>query len=149
MNWPLSAGKLDFVHTNNQREVTTRRCLRHHPPEPADPLKLISSGRTGTTTTTDGDGDYHVTQPHPLRRLIYELDDHHSVYASYSDIFTPQSAKDTSGNPVKPIVGKNYEVGIKGEYPRRAERQRGAVSRRPGKPRRGSGGTELPAAGLS
>jgi outer membrane receptor for ferric coprogen and ferric-rhodotorulic acid len=38
------------------------------------------------------------------------------VYVSYSDIFTPQSEKDTSGSPLKPIVGKNYEVGIKGEY---------------------------------
>ena len=120
MNWPLSAGKPDFVHTNNQREVTTqdgvyvttRLSL-------ADPLKLILGGRLDwyDYDNRDGDGDYHVTRN--LTRyagLIYELDDHHSVYASYSDIFTPQSAKDTSGNPVKPIVGKNYEVGIKGEY---------------------------------
>lgn len=120
MNWPLSAGKPDFVHTNNQREVTTqdgvyvttRLSL-------ADPLKLILGGRLDwyDYDNRDGDGDYHVTRN--LTRyagLIYELDEHHSVYASYSDIFTPQSAKDTSGNPVKPIVGKNYEVGIKGEY---------------------------------
>ena len=65
----------------------------------------------------DGDGDFHVTRN--LTRyagLIYELDDHHSVYLSYSDIFTPQRDKDTSGSPLKPIVGKNYEVGVKGEY---------------------------------
>lgn len=62
-------------------------------------------------------GDYKVTRN--LTRyagLIYDLDDHHSVYVSYSDIFTPQSEKDTSGSPLKPIIGKNYEVGIKGEY---------------------------------
>lgn len=48
--------------------------------------------------------------------LIYDLDEHHSVYVSYTDIFTPQSGKDVSGKPIIPIVGKNYEVGIKGEY---------------------------------
>ncbi len=48
--------------------------------------------------------------------MIYDLDEHHSVYASYTDIFTPQSEKDLSGKVLEPIVGENYEVGIKGEY---------------------------------
>ncbi|WP_339488547.1 TonB-dependent siderophore receptor [Pseudomonas sp. RL_5y_Pfl2_70] len=119
-NWPINAGKPDFVHTNNTREVTTqdgvylttRLSL-------ADPLKLILGGRLDwyDYDNRDGDGDYKVTRNVTrYAGLIYELDDHHSVYASYSDIFTPQSNKDTSGSPVKPIVGKNYEVGIKGEY---------------------------------
>nr|WP_085686938.1 MULTISPECIES: TonB-dependent siderophore receptor [unclassified Pseudomonas] len=119
-NWPINAGKPDFVHTNNTREVTTqdgvylttRLSL-------ADPLKLILGGRLDwyDYDNRDGDGDYKVTRNVTrYAGLIYELDDHHSVYASYSDIFTPQSRKDTSGSPVKPIVGKNYEVGIKGEY---------------------------------
>src|SRR5690606_12695169 len=65
----------------------------------------------------DGDGDYKVTRNVTrYAGLIYELDDHHSVYASYSDIFTPQTEKNTAATPVKPIVGKNYEIGIKGEY---------------------------------
>jgi len=119
-NWPINAGKPDFVHTNNTREVTTqdgvylttRLSL-------ADPLKLILGGRLDwyDYDNRDGDGDYKVTRNVTrYAGLIYELDDHHSVYASYSDIFTPQSNKGTSGNPIKPIVGKNYEVGIKGEY---------------------------------
>lgn len=119
-NWPINAGKPDFVHTDNGREVTTqdgvylttRLSL-------ADPLKLILGGRLDwyDYDNRDGDGDYKVTRNVTrYAGLIYELDDHHSVYASYSDIFTPQSNKDTSGSPVKPIVGKNYEVGIKGEY---------------------------------
>jgi outer membrane receptor for ferric coprogen and ferric-rhodotorulic acid len=119
-NWPINAGKPNFVHTNNQRDVTTqdgvylttRLSL-------ADPLKLILGGRLDwyDYDNRDGEGDYKVTRN--LTRyagLIYDLDDHHSVYVSYSDIFTPQVEKDTSGSPVKPIVGKNYEVGIKGEY---------------------------------
>jgi outer membrane receptor for ferric coprogen and ferric-rhodotorulic acid len=120
MNWPLTAGKPDFVHTNNQREVTTQEGVYVTTRlSLADPLKLILGGRLDwyDYDNRDGDGDFHVTRN--LTRyagLIYELDDHHSVYLSYSDIFTPQRDKDTSGNPLKPIVGKNYEVGIKGEY---------------------------------
>ncbi|HAB03522.1 MAG TPA: TonB-dependent siderophore receptor [Pseudomonas sp.] len=119
-NWPLNGGKPDFVHTGNKREVTTqdgvylttRLSL-------ADPLKLILGGRLDwyDYDNRDGDGDYKVTRNVTrYAGLIYELDQHHSVYVSYSDIFTPQSEKDTSATPVKPIVGKNYEVGIKGEY---------------------------------
>ncbi|WP_449433639.1 TonB-dependent siderophore receptor [Pseudomonas putida] len=119
-NWPLNAGKPNFVHTDNSREVThqeglymtTRLSL-------ADPLKLILGGRLDwyDFDNRDGDGDYKVTRNVTrYAGLIYDLDDHHSVYVSYSDIFTPQSSKGTSGNPVKPIEGKNYEVGIKGEY---------------------------------
>ncbi|MGR3885679.1 TonB-dependent siderophore receptor [Pseudomonas sp. 1152_12] len=120
MNWPLSAGKPEFVHTNNQREVTTQEGVYVTTRlSLADPLKLILGGRLDwyDYDNRDGDGDFHVTRN--LTRyagLIYKLDDHHSAYVSYSDIFTPQSAKDVTGAPLKPIVGKNYEVGIKGEY---------------------------------
>lgn len=120
-NWPITAGKPDFVHTTDTREITTqdgfylttRLSL-------ADPLKLILGGRLDWydyDAHGSNSGDYKVTRN--LTRyagLIYELDDHHSVYVSYSDIFTPQTAKDSSATPVKPIVGKNYEVGVKGEY---------------------------------
>ncbi|MCF5725051.1 TonB-dependent siderophore receptor [Pseudomonas syringae] len=119
-NWPITAGKPDFVHTTDGREVTTQDGIYVTTRlSLADPLKLILGGRLDwyDYDNRDGDGDYKVTRN--LTRyagLIYELDDHHSVYVSYSDIFTPQSAKGTSGTPVKPIVGKNYEVGVKGEY---------------------------------
>ncbi|WP_445261217.1 TonB-dependent siderophore receptor [Pseudomonas sp. RA_35y_Pfl2_P32] len=119
-NWPINAGKPDFVHTDNSREVTTQDGLYMTTRlSLADPLKLILGGRLDwyDYDNRDGDGDYKVTRNVTrYAGLIYDLDDHHSVYVSYSDIFTPQSAKDTSGTPVKPIVGKNYEVGIKGEY---------------------------------
>ncbi|MFC6335537.1 TonB-dependent siderophore receptor [Pseudomonas sp. CCM 7891] len=119
-NWPINAGKPDFVHTGNSREVTTQDGIYITTRlSLADPLKLILGTRLDwyDYDNRDGDGDYKVTRN--LTRyagLIYDLDDQHSVYVSYSDIFTPQSAKDTSGTPLKPIVGKNYEVGIKGEY---------------------------------
>lgn len=119
-NWPLNAGKPDFVHTGNVREVTTQDGLYMTTRlSLADPLKLILGGRLDwyDYDNRDAEGDYKVTRNVTrYAGLIYDLDDHHSVYASYSDIFTPQSSKDTSATPVKPIIGKNYEVGIKGEY---------------------------------
>ena len=120
LNWPLNAGKPDFVHAGSTREVTTQDGVYMTSRfSLADPLKLILGGRLDwyDYDNRDGDGDYKVTRNVTrYAGLIYELDDHHSVYASYSDIFTPQTAKDTSATPVKPIVGKNYEIGIKSEY---------------------------------
>ncbi|MFJ4373343.1 TonB-dependent siderophore receptor [Pseudomonas japonica] len=120
-DWPLNAGKPDFVHTGNSRTVTnqegvyatTRLSL-------ADPLKLILGGRLDWYDYDDkesAEADYKVTRNVTrYAGLIYDLDPHHSVYVSYSDIFNPQSYKDASGSPLAPVVGKNYEVGIKGEY---------------------------------
>ncbi|WP_437883456.1 TonB-dependent siderophore receptor [Pseudomonas sp. LRF_L74] len=119
-NWPLNAGKPNFIHTGNSREVTTQDGIYLTTRlNLADPLKLILGGRLDwyDYDNRDGDGDYKVTRNVTrYSGLIYDLDDHHSVYLSYSDIFTPQSSKDVTGTPVKPIVGKNYEIGIKGEY---------------------------------
>lgn len=118
--WPLNAGKPNFIHTTTTREVTTQDGVYMTTRlNLADPLKLILGGRLDwyDYDNRDGDGDYKVTRNVTrYAGLIYDLDDHHSVYVSYSDIFTPQTEKDTSGTPLKPIVGKNYEIGIKGEY---------------------------------
>jgi outer membrane receptor for ferric coprogen and ferric-rhodotorulic acid len=120
-DWAVEGGKPDFTRTGSGRAVTsedgvyltTRLSL-------ADPLKLILGGRLDWYDYDDKESataDYKVTRNVTrLAGLIYDLDDHHSVYVSYSDIFKPQTEKDITGAPVKPIVGKNYEVGIKGEY---------------------------------
>ena len=47
---------------------------------------------------------------------VYDLDQNHSMYISYTDIFRPQTELDAQSNALKPIEGKNYEIGIKGEY---------------------------------
>ncbi|MFF5866670.1 TonB-dependent siderophore receptor [Pseudomonas sp. NPDC012596] len=120
-NWPLNAGKPNFVHTGNTREVTTQEGVYMTTRlSLADPLKLILGGRLDWydyDNKESATADYKVTRNVTrFAGLIYDLDDHHSVYVSYSDIFNPQSYKDASGSPVKPIDGKNYEIGVKGEY---------------------------------
>ena len=118
--WPIGAPKPDFVRDGKTRNVTTQDAVYLTTRlSLADPLTLILGGRLDWYDYDDrsGDGDYKVTRNVTrYAGLIYKLDDHHSVYASYTDIFTPQTQKDLSGKVLEPIVGENYEVGIKGEY---------------------------------
>ncbi|USW97762.1 TonB-dependent receptor [Pseudomonas proteolytica] len=93
----------------------------------ADPLKVILGARLDwydATSIYDQTNDQYYTSGktkevrHVTRYagVIYDLDDNHSVYASYTDIFQPQTEKNGEGTGIKPITGENYEVGIKGEY---------------------------------
>lgn len=52
----------------------------------------------------------------PYAGLVYDLTQSTSVYASYSDIFKPQSNLQFGGGTIDPIVGKNYELGVKSEF---------------------------------
>ncbi|BAV63936.1 TonB-dependent siderophore receptor [Sphingobium cloacae] len=49
----------------------------------------------------------------PYGGLVFKVDPDTSLYASYADIFQPQSATDYTGGILPPVVGKNYELGIK------------------------------------
>lgn len=108
----VRSGKSQEVTTQEGAYLTTRLSL-------ADPLTLILGGRLDwyEYDNRDAEGDYKVTRNVTrYTGLVYDLDEHHSVYASYTDIFQPQSAKDVSQKVLEPIVGENYELGIKGEY---------------------------------
>jgi outer membrane receptor for ferric coprogen and ferric-rhodotorulic acid len=52
----------------------------------------------------------------PYVGAIYDLNEYLSAYASYTDIFQPQSVKNEQGNTLDPQTGKNYEAGLKGEF---------------------------------
>lgn len=51
----------------------------------------------------------------PYAGLVYALTPQWSVYASYADVFQPQTAINAQLQTLKPIIGSNYEAGIKGE----------------------------------
>jgi outer membrane receptor for ferric coprogen and ferric-rhodotorulic acid len=61
----------------------------------------VTSKQTGETT--------------PYAGLVYDIDSQYSTYVSYSDIFRPQTNRGVDGNVIDPIVGANYEAGVKGE----------------------------------
>lgn len=52
----------------------------------------------------------------PYAGVVYDLDGTHSVYASYTSIFKPQSQRDRDGNVLDPREGKNLEAGIKSDW---------------------------------
>jgi len=85
----------------------------------ADPLKLILGVRVSSYKSRDLLAGATTQKENgvvsPYAGLVYDIDSRFSAYASYSDIFMPQSEKDSGGGTLKPVVGANYEIGIKGE----------------------------------
>ena len=74
-----------------------------------DFLSRITNARTPRKMRESGE----VT---PYAGIVYDLTPEQSVYASYTDIFQPQTAQDKDGKVLDPVVGKNYELGWKGEF---------------------------------
>ncbi|WP_437879800.1 TonB-dependent siderophore receptor [Pseudomonas sp. LRF_L74] len=89
----------------------------------SEPLSLILGGRVSWYNYDFdyklNDGDYvtkETGQFTPFAGLVYDIDSNWSWYASYADIFMPQSNyRDANGSPLDPAIGANYETGIKGE----------------------------------
>ena len=66
------------------------------------------------TGTSDAQESGHVV---PYAGLVYDFSENFSAYASYTDIFQPQANyQDRTNTNLEPDEGKNYEVGIKGEF---------------------------------
>nr|WP_269140105.1 TonB-dependent siderophore receptor [Pseudothauera rhizosphaerae] len=48
--------------------------------------------------------------------LTWKFADRHSAYVSYTDVFQPQNQRNLNGDLLPPKSGRNYELGVKGEY---------------------------------
>ncbi|SUO93215.1 TonB-dependent siderophore receptor [Suttonella ornithocola] len=48
--------------------------------------------------------------------LVFDIDNNHSLYGSYSSLYRPQTEVDKAGNLLKPRQGQQFEIGIKGSY---------------------------------
>lgn len=82
----------------------------------ADPLKLIIGARY-TDWKSEGEGadrTHKVTTPYA--GLVFDINGTYSTYASYTEIFQPQTLKDRNGSYLDPVDGKSYEVGVKGAW---------------------------------
>ncbi len=72
--------------------------------------KVLTSGYLST---------YHIEENGvvtPYAGIVYDFTPEQSVYVSYTDIFKPQSSQDRTGKVLDPVVGKNFELGWKGEF---------------------------------
>lgn len=87
---------------------------------PADGLSLIGGGRLGHYKIESGDGKtLHKasrTKFTGYAGAVYDLNDNNSLYASFSQLYTPQTSLGTDGKLLKPRQGNQFEVGYKGSY---------------------------------
>ena len=56
------------------------------------------------------DVDAQVT---PFAGVTYDLNANTTLYASYSEIFIPQSEVDSAGGLLDPVTGEQFEIGVK------------------------------------
>ncbi|HDS1737763.1 TonB-dependent receptor [Pseudomonas sp. BP8] len=88
----------------------------------ADPLTAVIGARANwydyeQENNVGANGKFSVDEKIvPYAALIYDLNDNFSVYASYTEIFNPQTVVDKSNSVLDPVVGEAYETGIKGEF---------------------------------
>lgn len=84
----------------------------------ADPLHLILGARyTNWNRQTLASGEeLEKNNITPYGGLIYDFAENWSAYASYTSVFQPQDYRDSSGAFLSPVIGKNYEVGVKSDW---------------------------------
>lgn len=84
--------------------------------------RVVDYDRKGTMTYNAAqtvptlDDSKKTGKPIPYAGIVYDLSANHSVYASYTEIFTPQSYFDRNDKVLAPMTGKSYEAGLKSEY---------------------------------
>lgn len=115
----ISANRMDDGYRSDKKGVyaTARYQI-------AEPVSVLVGGRLSwyeQTYLSDGIWGKSETNAKenskftPFMGLVVDLDNQWSVYASYADIFRPQSQRDRSGAFLSPVTGRNYELGLKGE----------------------------------
>lgn len=93
----------------------------------ADPLLLVAGARLSSfdadsrtiapsPVTTWKQGAKAKNEFTPYVGLIYDLTPEISAYASYSDIFIPQTARMADGTVLDPRIGGQMEAGLKGSF---------------------------------
>ncbi len=99
--------------------------------KPTEALSILIGGRLTWYTNNSWnssytDGSFGVRVPAaPIRQsrvftpyagIVYDVSKAYSVYASYTDIFQPNTLKNSGNNVLSPRRGHNMEVGLKGEH---------------------------------
>lgn len=93
---------------------------------PADALSVILGARLTNWKHSDSYTDYATGETSgsrmaengkltPYVGVVLDLGRDWSLYGSYTDIFQAQSAVDVNGRTLAPVLGRSYELGVKGE----------------------------------
>jgi outer membrane receptor for ferric coprogen and ferric-rhodotorulic acid len=65
-------------------------------------------------SSVDATSQEHNDMWTPYAGLLYDLTPEYTAYVSYTDIFKPQDNRDSHRKYLEPVVGSNYELGLKG-----------------------------------
>lgn len=71
-----------------------------------------SNAKLGAETVTQAHNDMLT----PYAGVLYDFTEDFTAYVSYTDIFNPSEEKSVSGSYLEPVVGSNYELGLKGSF---------------------------------
>lgn len=92
----IVGGRVDWFKTENFQRVRNVGATTFNP-----------------MTTSGYNYDGHLTK---YAGIVYDLTDQYSMYVSYSDIFKAQSQRDINNDFLPPVIGENYEAGVKAEW---------------------------------
>ena len=88
--------------------------------ELSEQTTLLMGGRLSWWKTTPGDSpedEFKVRDEFtPYMGIIYDIAPDISTYASYTNIFQPQSNLSATGDVLEPRTGNQIELGLKGEH---------------------------------
>nr|WP_321510947.1 TonB-dependent siderophore receptor [uncultured Celeribacter sp.] len=128
-DWDVSGvARPDADYTSRtEQDVTSKGIYTQLRIKPTADLTLIGGARLswyeGSATrysTSSGavmtDDRFDVSgQITPFAGVTYDVTSDATLYASYSEIFIPQSELDESGDLLDPIEGQQFELGVKAE----------------------------------
>ena len=82
-----------------------------------DALHLLLGTRVANYQVTGTSDTEESGKVVPYAGLTYDLNENFTAYASYTEIFKPQTQyRDRTNTMLQPDEGKNYEIGLKGEF---------------------------------
>jgi len=83
---------------------------------PIKNLAVISGARLSTYKIDSSDDSGSGSHFTPYAGTVYDLTESQALYASYSEVFKPQTNADENGEFIDPREGQQFEFGIKGTY---------------------------------
>ncbi|WP_414887712.1 TonB-dependent siderophore receptor [Pseudomonas marginalis] len=109
-NWGTPTRIIDETTRQTAGYMTARFNL-------ADDLNVFMGTRVANYWLTGDNKSTETGKLVPYAGVTYDLNDNFTAYASYSEIFMPQVYnRDRENKLLEPDEGKNYELGLKGEF---------------------------------
>jgi outer-membrane receptor for ferric coprogen and ferric-rhodotorulic acid len=112
---PNGIGYFDFLQERKQHGAYGQARLKL-----AEPLTIVVGGRIGWVKyeynyTTVLPGNFEISgKVSPYAGFVFDISPAWSAYGSYASVFEPQDAIDAVGQPIGPLSGSQFELGIKG-----------------------------------